>query len=172
MKKFYIGDPCYVMAEEYYNQWLEKFNADDGLHELELENGKKCDFDVTGTYYGDGLYDFWNNGVIDRSKVNFIKEFPVDSGTIAVVPEDLWNKELSDEDIVAFGLIISSKNDVRPELDYQENGEINIKNKSFSEEEIEEFKSNGDYNDFVLYDIRYITIPTGPDEDEEDEEWY
>lgn len=78
-KGFYIGDPCYVLGDEFYHGvWCGKHNCEDGLIQ-NPENG--FSFAVSGTAWGDGCY-----GGTDGH------DYPVDSGTIAVVPEELIEK--------------------------------------------------------------------------------
>ena len=71
-KGIYVGDPCYVVYDDIYdNIWGEKYNYGDGVIKTDRGN-----FVVHGTYFGDGCY-------------GFSYRFPVDSGTIAIVPGEL-----------------------------------------------------------------------------------
>lgn len=77
-KGFYIGDPCYVLSDDvYYRVWGDKYDFHDGTFEA---NGFTVA--VAGTAYGDGYY-LGSDG----------KRYPVDSGTIAVVPIELSTKD-------------------------------------------------------------------------------
>lgn len=89
LRKFYVGDPCYALNNEHYNIWGDKYNYEDGIHEI---NGFY--FAVYGTEFGDGSYQGSNN-------INY----SVDSGTIALIPFELVNME---EDI-SEGSFIESK---------------------------------------------------------------
>jgi hypothetical protein len=70
--RYYIGDPCYVLAE---NDWLphEGPNYDEGLFTYK---GKHCFAD--GTAYGDGCY-----------RDNRRNSYPVDAGLIGILPEEV-----------------------------------------------------------------------------------
>ena len=68
--KYYIGDPCYALSEDIYdNCWGEAKYA---LGKMSTPLG---DFIVASTAYGDGEY-------VDDDGF----KYPVDSGTIAVIP--------------------------------------------------------------------------------------
>ena len=71
-KGIYVGDPCYVVYDDVYDDiWGDKYDYGNGVIK-----SPKGDFVVHGTYFGDGCYGFGYR-------------FPVDSGTIAIVPGEL-----------------------------------------------------------------------------------
>lgn len=73
-KGFYVGDICYAMREDLYdNVWGKQCHYEDGIFEAE---GYR--FAVAGTAYGDGTY-YDSNG----------REYGVDAGVIGVVPLEL-----------------------------------------------------------------------------------
>lgn len=73
-KGFYIGDPCYVLPDEIYDEiWGDKYNFKDG--KIVIEDNA---FIVHGTAYGDGEY-FDGKGIA----------YGVDSGTLAIIPIEL-----------------------------------------------------------------------------------
>ena len=77
-KGFYIGDPCYVLGDKiYYDFWGEKKKFSDGVFKF-----KNLYFAIGSTKYGDGCY-----GDDDGN------EYPVDSGTIALIPLELVGKK-------------------------------------------------------------------------------
>ena len=83
-KGFYIGDICYSLKDEYYDEiWGRKNQFEDGIFNVELENGKNYDFAVYGTKYGDGSYP----------DSNYNYEFFVDAGVLGVVPYELVDFE-------------------------------------------------------------------------------
>lgn len=84
----YVGDPCYVMYDDVYdNVWGEKYGYSDGV--IESDKGT---FVVHGTAYGDGEY-------------GYTYSFPVDSGTIAIVPGELvdFENKVKNSDINSYG---------------------------------------------------------------------
>ena len=85
---FYIGDPCYVLSDERYDQWDNKYGYQDGVIEID---GYK--FIVHGTAYGDGEYFSNINGV----------SFGVDSGTLAVIPLELVSQIDVNLDVIPEG---------------------------------------------------------------------
>ena len=70
--RYYIGDPCYV-TEEHPKPLVF------------LMNGKARRFFIHSTAYGDGRFALEGTGVY--------KELRVDSGTIAVLPEDMVDED-------------------------------------------------------------------------------
>ena len=69
--RYYIGDPCYVPVEHF--ELL-----------VQLMNGKDSRIFIHFTAYGDGRFALEGTGVY--------KELGVDSGAIAVLPEDMVKK--------------------------------------------------------------------------------
>lgn len=79
-KGFYVGDPCYVLDEEFYHKvWGEQHHFEDGCFE-HPETG--LSFAVAGTCYGDGCYEG-----------KHCSGYGVDSGTISIVPLELCVRE-------------------------------------------------------------------------------
>ena len=54
-KGFYIGDICYVLTEEQYDNMWASHNYDDGKYTT-----NDYDWAVYSTAYGDGIYDGGN----------------------------------------------------------------------------------------------------------------
>jgi hypothetical protein len=78
--EYYIGDCCYVLAEEYLDNFDWSIDFCDQFFE-DPENiviqGKQVV--AFGTMHGDGVYE---------SNIDF--EFPVDAGLIGCTPKELW----------------------------------------------------------------------------------
>lgn len=79
----YFGDPCYVLSDELYNVWIDEYNCVDGS----IDTGKGI-FVVHGTKYGDGEYYGYNY------PNNY--SFPVDSGTLAIIPIEMIDPKKKD----------------------------------------------------------------------------
>ena len=85
---FYVGDPCYVLPDEiYHGIWGDKYNFEDGL--IETPEGNWL---VHGTAYGDGYYD----------------GYPVDSGTLSVIPAELIAEDLASPQLVKYMELMTS----------------------------------------------------------------
>ncbi|MNQ21360.1 hypothetical protein D3C85_344760 [compost metagenome] len=76
--EYYIGDCCYVLKEEYLENfdWVDDFCFYIDEEEVYVLGHKVA---VFGTMYGDGEYE--NN-------IGF--DFPVDAGIIGCTPKELW----------------------------------------------------------------------------------
>lgn len=84
-KGFYVGDLCYVLADDLYrNVWGREYGYRSCVF-TDPDTGLRVA--VAGTAYGDGCY-LGSDGT----------EFPVDAGNIGVVPLELVAKELGLED--------------------------------------------------------------------------
>jgi hypothetical protein len=80
--KYFIGDLCYVLHDE-WNEVCNLSIPDDGAERegrLQLQDGRE--FFIFGTAYGDGVYT-------DQ----FYGQYPVDSGTIGAIKVDHLNPE-------------------------------------------------------------------------------
>lgn len=77
-KGFYVGDICYVLADNVYDDVWGKNGYEDGEFTVP-ETGLK--FAVAGTAWGDGYYQ-GSDG----------REYPVDAGVIGIVPLELVEK--------------------------------------------------------------------------------
>lgn len=100
---YYLGDPCYVLNNHiYYNVWGNEHNYEEGIITVVHEGQEHC-FAVARTCYGDGEY-------LDQNR----KGYPVDSGTIALIPFALWEKGLTATDIVEkfLGNVLKAKDSV------------------------------------------------------------
>ena len=73
MNKMYIGDPSFVMKDEYYNEWMGKYKGQNGVTKIK---GKY--FVAHNTEFGNGIYVGSDN-----------VEYTVESEYIAVVPWEL-----------------------------------------------------------------------------------
>ncbi len=105
-KGFYIGDLCYVLADDdYYGDWSNDFEDFEGEHEI---RGNR--FAVAATMYGDGEYSD-NEG----------QTYGVDAGNIAIVPLELC-KTQDEEKLLKLGNVVKV-NKIEMEAD---NGVITI----------------------------------------------
>lgn len=84
-KGFYVGDICYAMYHELYDEfWGDQCGYDDGIHTIPDDSivpgtaGFK--FAVASTAWGDGTY-----------KDDDGRKYPVDAGVIGVLPLELVN---------------------------------------------------------------------------------
>ena len=80
---YYVGDPCYVIADEDWLPWLEAcdFTNQDTL--IGSVPGKEIDAVGFRTAYGDGMYAM--EGENKYGRFEDIKELGVDSGMIGFV---------------------------------------------------------------------------------------
>lgn len=84
-KGFYVGDLCYVLADDlYYDVWGGKYGYRSCVF-TDPDTGLRVA--VADTAFGDGCY-IGSDGT----------KFPVDAGNIGVVPLELVTKELGLED--------------------------------------------------------------------------
>ena len=94
--KYYLGDICYVMADEIYKGvWGGDHNYEDGWFPIWKDTPGSQRFAVSRTAYGDGEY-FDNLG----------RSYPVDAGVIGIVPELLWK---SGVDPTKCGIVLEIK---------------------------------------------------------------
>lgn len=129
--KFYIGDPCYALPDEiYHNIWGDKYDFEDGLIETDTEAWL-----VHGTAYGDGCYG--PNG-----------EYPVDSGTISVIPTSLIDEDKLHGYSMELGQIYSGEEATMNWVGQTGTFQIEIKNPD-----------------------KYIEIVTGDYPDEDEDSW-
>lgn len=84
--KFYIGDPCYALKDDIYDNVWGGAGYDDGVH-TDPETGLQ--FAVVGTVIGDGCYA---GKFLSPTDKNYY-EFPVDAGAIAIIPVELCDAE-------------------------------------------------------------------------------
>ena len=74
-KGFYIGDLCYALNDDIYDEVWGDADYEDGIYE---DPASGFSFAVAGTAYGDGTYtDDW------------LREYGVDAGNISLVPGEL-----------------------------------------------------------------------------------
>ena len=79
-KGFFVGDPCYALTRSMYeNLWGKQHGYKDGVF---IDPVSRLTFAVAGTAEGDGCY----RGSDDSN-------FPVDSGTIGIIPLELADRE-------------------------------------------------------------------------------
>lgn len=72
MKKYWIGDLCYVIRDELWSEFCDK-TSDMSSGTLTLSNGIKVSF--SNTAYGDGGYQdqFGNNYSVDAGLIGIVK---------------------------------------------------------------------------------------------------
>jgi len=75
---FYVGDPCYALSDDDYDNCWGETGYSDG--EIDIRGYKML---VHGTSYGDGCYGSTDGHV-----------FPVDAGALAVIPLEVVKKEV------------------------------------------------------------------------------
>ena len=95
----WVGDPCYVVPEQYWDSLCANWSAYDKKHqddedykhhyvaEVQDEDAGLC-FHLWSTAYGDGCYPLHIND-------NKVAELGVDAGTLSVIPMSLiehWQK--------------------------------------------------------------------------------
>lgn len=100
---FYIGDLCYVLSDEDYdNSVIEstKDGKEDGKYVLKTdENGNELASIHFGTQYGDGWYELADESSIIPEGVSFVHNgFPVDAGIIGICPIELVSPDKIDMD--------------------------------------------------------------------------
>lgn len=88
--KFYIGDPCYALKDEIYDDVWGGANYADGVH-TDPETGLQ--FAVVGTVIGDGYYSAGFLNSTPMGARNNYYAFPVDAGVIAIIPVELCDVE-------------------------------------------------------------------------------
>jgi len=100
---YYIGDVCYAFDKEVYEkQWQDKYKFARGTLDI-TNNNITSKFSVNSTAFGDGLYMDDVNGL----------QFPVDSGTIGIIPLELCSKSMFAKDgTIKGGHIIKSSTDI------------------------------------------------------------
>ena len=75
---YYIGDPCYLLNEDDYEKIvIDNFNN--------LENYEN--FFISKTKFGDGTYKDNQYGI-----------YPVDSGLLSILPEEICSHDKKEED--------------------------------------------------------------------------
>lgn len=88
--KFYIGDPCYALKDEIYDDVWGGAHYADGVH-TDPETGLQ--FAVVGTVIGDGCYSARFLESTPKGARNNYYAFPVDAGAIAIIPVELCDVE-------------------------------------------------------------------------------
>ena len=89
---YFLGDPCYALADTVYDDvWGRMYGYGEG--KIVTESGS---FIVASTEYGDGIY-------ADQDGT----EYPVDSGTIALIPWHFCEK-LSEESAEKYGRLFTT----------------------------------------------------------------
>lgn len=81
MPGVYVGDPCYILPEDFYDKfWGETHNYEDGA--FTTEEGRPVMI-VAATAYGDGCYpgEILNHATGERTEYNF----GVDAGCLSIV---------------------------------------------------------------------------------------
>ena len=102
---FYLGDICYALKDEIYDDvWGKQYKYADGSFDVQ-DTGLK--FAVVGTAFGDGEYD---------SKSGF--SYPVDAGVIGIVPVELCDeKKLERVRSLDLGRVIDKPGYIEIEID-------------------------------------------------------
>ena len=79
---FYIGDLCYALNKDIYDEVWGGNNYEDGQY---TDPKTKAEFAMVGTAYGDGEYDSSEEGL----------SFPVDAGIIGVADLAICDQDTS-----------------------------------------------------------------------------
>lgn len=111
-KGFYIGDICYVLTEEQYDNMWASHNYDDGKYTT-----NDYDWAVYSTAYGDGIYDGGNY------------RFCVDAGAIGILPLELITDNQKLEEAKSLGLVIEGELSANFETDSNGCFDVEIYNK-------------------------------------------
>ena len=90
--KMYVGDLCYAMSREDYDQYWGSHNYEDGAYDT--PDGM---FAMVGTAYGDGCYE---------SDIDFA--FPVDAGIIGICDGELVKKDVTGGMYGDLGIIVDA----------------------------------------------------------------
>ena len=91
---YYVGDPCYVIADDKWNDFLEPYWEGEGSFEFE-----GVPVWAHRTAYGDGIFPD-----------NLGNHFFVDAGMIGVIPLELCKKR-NKKEMMRLGKIIEFKKD-------------------------------------------------------------
>ena len=118
----WVGDPCYVVPEEYWGALCANWSAYDNKHgddadykphyvaKAQDENTGTC-FHLWSTAWGDGTYPLFVND-------NKVADLGVDAGTLSVIPMSLiehWNKQGCIGDYQDMGHVVEAEH-LRGEL--------------------------------------------------------
>lgn len=88
--KYYVGDPCYVLNETQYDEFLNLVHCGrpGGMIEGEFNFASGQRFAIYNTYHGDGQYD-GSNGF----------KYPVDAGCLSVIPVEACDGKKLEESL-------------------------------------------------------------------------
>lgn len=131
---FYIGDLCYALNEEIYDEVWGGNNYEDGQY---TDPETKAEFAMVGTAYGDGEY---------KSDVGAL--FPVDAGIIGVADLSICDKDTSFGKVVPdySGIVYIEYNDGTITVSWGDYGEINIytyyEEEDYDEDEEESYENS------------------------------
>ena len=159
--KYYIGDLCYLLTDEYYDEIVCSF-----AHEDQEKVVKGVEFWWHSTAYGDGGYEDQNGSI-----------YSVDAGLIGCVNLDTLPEDALNDDGDAFwgegGNVVSFKEDFSCRYEEDE-GTIcigNIEIKTDPEEDEECYSCGGDLSDGYCCNADCSSSPwyEEPDEEYEDE---
>jgi len=140
VKKVWVGDPCYVISDKDWDGFMtQMFKGHESLEfdELEGENGAIL---AESTYWGDGCYQGGD------------KEYGVDAGMLAIVPENMIGKT----ELLDAGSTYEFDQDVK---------EITMKTS-----EDGEFRFGVILADGTAKEIEFVMTGPEPEDEEEDEE--
>jgi len=137
--KLYIGDPCYVLSDEAYDQLLDVILRKDGCVATIKANGETAEMACHQTAYGDGAYDC----VTDSQ---YIGCCGVDSGLIGIIPFELLDTSKVDDRMYGdLAAIVDAEGEV--ELTYDE-GTFYIKTADGNTFEIKTGDDGFEYDDY------------------------
>lgn len=151
MKKgiYIIGDLCYLFNDDSWSHLCDKVFDFDNYGDFKVQSKNHGNFDCWfhGTAYGDGEFDFGccnNRNILNINKFN---GFPVDSGTIGIVPLQLIDTEHNKLDNQAL-LNSNSLMVVKFDTDF----EPRYENGTFTFDDIQIYTSNDEEETFSDYD--------------------
>lgn len=154
-KGVYIGDPCYILPDTvYHGVWEDQYEFEDGV--VRTKDGKFVMF-VSGTAFGDGVYE----GKVEIKKgpereINDC-DFPVDAGVIAIVNMEFAKSDWKSDSMFEDNCLIVEEPVSRVECETDNDGSFefrfNTKNAEYrvdtytgEEYEDEEYEDESDYD--------------------------
>jgi hypothetical protein len=136
--KYFIGDPCYAIADEHWDRFLEVKYGEDWLQNADQMDETNTHFEFDGhqvfvgaTAFGDGVY-------FDNETDT---EYGVDSGTLGLIPIELCTNKEDLVNLEKLGRVV----------DFSDSFECDVNN-----------------GEFTFGDIEINTRENDQDEDEDD----
>ena len=155
-KGVYIGDPCYILPDTvYYGVWEDQYEFEEGV--IRTKGGKFVMF-VSGTSFGDGVYE--GKAEIQKGSEREINkcDLPVDAGVIAIVNMEFAKSDWKSDSLFDDNCLIVEEPVSGVECETDEDGSFefrfNTKNAKYRVDtytgeyyEDEEYVAEDDYDD-------------------------